>query len=998
MRIRLLWLLSVVLLLACNPLLAAVQRAKFAADNRYLIVETLDDDLIHFELSALGPGPDVAAPLYTSPMIHKVDYRGPSTYTQQGGVIETSEVRIVVDAQSLCVSLTYKIRQQPLTTICPQDLATDWKGLSFAKGQVTNVYGLGQQFKVLGSADGDWLRHRIREEQPAGQEQAHGNGFMGFGPAGMVGNVQFPVMYALGNDGLNYALLLDNVYKQRWDFSGDPWQVRMWGDQIRFYVMTGPNLPDLRKDYMELVGTPPVPPRKAFGLWVSEFGYKNWDQVGKLRDGLRQASFPLDGFVLDLQWFGGVIDGSPDSAMGRLDWDRANFPDPDARISAFDRDGIGLVAIEESYLSEHTDTFAQMKGAGGLFAYGRTGGKCDPAAAQAPVILTNWFGKAAMIDWSNPEAGAWVHDNRRLPNLARKGVTAHWTDLGEPEKYDPSACYHGVEVAAAGPKNTHGDIHNLYAFLWNKSIYEGYRRNHGLLDRRPFIVSRSGAPGSERWGVAMWSGDIGSNLDLLATHMNAQMHMSFSGIDYYGSDIGGFRREGMPYNGGHSGKLQYQNELYTQWFANGAWFDVPVRPHTDNSFQTTLRYETAPNLVGDLRTNRENIRQRYELIPYYYSLAHRAYLAGEPVLPPLVFYYQDDPNVRQIGHEKLIGRDLLVAVVARHGEYARNVYLPKGKWVNYHTRDWFDSAGQWVNNFPTYIDGILRLPAFARAGAIIPVMQVDEQTGDAFGQRRDGAQRDDLTVQVYADAAPSNFTLYEDDGATLGYGPDTRPVYRTRATAISQQQAGNVATVVIDKAEGSYPGAAARRGNLVRLVVRDARATGVTLNGQTLPQHSSAASFAAAARGWFNAGRNLVQIKSGTRSVGSRKAFRVTLQPVAGTASVNLVCDNGWTAPGDSVYAVGNQPGIGNWDPGKAIKLYPSVYYEYIYNPPPGHTGPGPNTPKWSALAQGLPANASVEWKCVKKLASGQWQWQAGDSNVVAAPASGFAGTSVGAF
>jgi hypothetical protein len=142
----------------------------------------------------------------------------------------------------------------------------------------------------------------------------------------------------------------------------------------------------------------------------------------------------------------------------------------------------------------------------------------------------------------------------------------------------------------------------------------------------------------------------------------------------------------------------------------------------------------------------------------------------------------------------------------------------------------------------------------------------------------------------------------------------------------------------------------------------------------------------------------LVLMKSGVRDVGSKKTFKVTLQPVAGSVTVNLVCDNGWTAPGDDVYAVGNEPAIGNWDPDKAFKLYPSVYYEYIYNPPPGHTGPGPSTPKWSALVQGLPANASVEWKCVKKLASGQFQWQAGDNNVVAAPASGFAGTSVGAF
>jgi alpha-glucosidase len=996
MRIHFPALLSAALLFVSTPLLAAVQQVKFVSGDRYLIVETLDDDLIHFELSALGPGPDGVA-LYTSPMIHKTDYHGPSFYARQGNAIETSDIKIAVDAQSLCIALTYKSKQKPLTTICPQDIGNDWKGLSLTKEQMANVYGLGQQFKVLGSADGDWLQHKVRTEDPCG-EPAYGNCFMGFGQAGMVGNVQFPVMYALADDKLNYALLLDNVYKQRWDFSGDPWQVRMWGDQIRFYVMTGPDLPDLRKDYMELVGTPPVPPRKAFGLWVSEFGYKNWDQVTTLRDGLKQTKFPQDGFVLDLQWFGGVINGSPDSAMGRLDWDRTNFPDPQAHINALAQDDIGLVAIEESYVSKNTDTFAQMQAASGLLAYGRTNNRCEPMATQSPIIRTNWFGQAAMIDWSNPDAGAWVHNNRRLPNLVRNGVTAHWTDLGEPENYDASACYHGVENSPSGPKNIHGDIHNLYAFLWNKSIYEGYRLNHSRVDLRPFIVSRSGTSGSDRWGVAMWSGDIGANLELLATHMNSQMHMSLSGIDYYGSDIGGFRREGMPYNAGHSGNLQYQNELYTEWFANGAWFDVPVRPHTDNSFQTTLRYETAPNLVGDLRANRENIRQRYELIPYYYSLAYRAYLAGEPVVPPLVYYYQDDPNVRQMGNEKLIGRDLLVGVVASHGEYARNIYLPKGKWVNYHTRDWFDSSGQWVNQFPTYIDGIFRLPVFARAGAIIPMMPVDEQTKDAFGHRQNGSAANDLLMQVYADATPNQFTLYEDDGSTLDYDQHMRPVYRTRTTLITQQQTGNVATVVIDKAVGNYSGAVTQRRNIVRLLVQDARALGVKLNGTSLPQKNSAEAFASAATGWFNAGRNLVLIKSGVLGVAAKKTFTISLQAVTATASVNLVCDNGWAAPGDNVYVVGNQAALGHWNLGKAIKLQPSVYYEYIYNPPPGHHGPGPSTPKWSGVIRELPANSSIEWKCVKQLAGGQWQWQSGNNNVVTTPTSGFSGTSVGAF
>lgn len=994
---------AVLLILASTPLHAEVKRAKFTSANRYLIVETLADDLMHFEFSASGTGPASTVPLYTSPMVLEIDYSGPSTYSTTGGVIETSELRAAVHPQNLCISLTDKIRGLALTTICPANLENDWKGIDVAKGNIANVYGLGQQFKRLGSADGDWLQHKVREAQPAGQQQAHGNGFMPFGQAGMVGNVQYPVMYALGNGNLNYALFLDNVYKQNWDFAGDPWQVRMWGDQIRFYIMTGPDLPNLRKDFLNLVGTAPVPPRKAFGLWVSEYGYKNWQQIGTLRDGLRRDNFPLDGFVLDLQWFGGVTPNSPDSHMGRLNWDTAPndgngiaFTNPSSTVASLKSDNVGLITIEESYLSENTDTLSQMRSAGKFLAYQRNNGVCDQSQQQ-PIFLSDWFGKAAMIDWSNPDAGQWIHDNRRFPNLVKYGIAGHWTDLGEPEKYDPGACYRGVETTASGPKNQHGDIHNLYAFLWNKSIYDGFVAKNNSVTRRPFIVSRSGAAGLQRFGVATWSGDIGSNLQLLATQQNAQMHMSMSGIDYYGSDIGGFRREGMPYNEGHSGNLQYQKELYTQWFANGSWFDTPVRPHTDNAFQSQLRYETAPNLVGDLRSNKANLRQRYELIPYYYSLAYRAFLFGEPVVPPLVFYYQNDPVLRTAGHEKLIGKDLLVGVVASHGEYARNIYLPKGTWVNYHTRDWFKSNGQWINNFPLYIDGIFRLPAFARAGAILPMMYVDDQTKDAFGTRKNGTKRNELNVQIYADPARSSFTVYEDDGESIAFTAAKRPSYRYRTTEISQQlnTSQNTVEVTIKGSQGSYPGAPVKRKNMIRLVVDNAKATKVMLNGISLPLLPSSNT---SSTGWLNAGRNIIYINTGALDVSKQKTLVVSLQPVHPVASANLVCDSGWSSPGEAIYAVGSVPALGSWDPAKAVPLSSSIYYEYIYNPSPNHNGPGPKTPKWTGVVSGLPSGATIEWKCVKKTTSGQWQFMPGRNSSIQLPVSGFGGTSTGTF
>ena len=80
------------------------------------------------------------------------------------------------------------------------------------------------------------------------------------------------------------------------------------------------------------------------------------------------------------------------------------------------------------------------------------------------------------------------------------------------------------------------------------------------------------------------------------------------------------------------------------------------------------------------------------------------------------------------------------------------------------------------------------------------------------------------------------------------------------------------------------------------------------------------------------------------RAVTTRKLVKATLESVSATTTVNLVCDNGWTAPGEIINAVGNQPALGDWSPSHAVRVHRSVYYEHIYDSPPGHSGPGPNT------------------------------------------------------
>jgi alpha-amylase len=85
------------------------------------------------------------------------------------------------------------------------------------------------------------------------------------------------------------------------------------------------------------------------------------------------------------------------------------------------------------------------------------------------------------------------------------------------------------------------------------------------------------------------------------------------------------------------------------------------------------------------------------------------------------------------------------------------------------------------------------------------------------------------------------------------------------------------------------------------------------------------------------------------------------------TVSVTFQCANATTNWGQSVYVTGNNPALGNWSPAAALKLDPSNY------------------PNWSGTFE-MPANASVEWKCLKRSETdpaAQLQWQSGANNLV---------------
>jgi alpha-glucosidase len=151
---------------------------------------------------------------------------------------------------------------------------------------------------------------------------------------------------------------------------------------------------------------------------------------------------------------------------------------------------------------------------------------------------------------------------------------------------------------------------------------------------------------------------------------------------------------------------------------------------------------------------RKALNLRYQLIPYYYSLAHQAHETGVPIMRPLAMEFPSDPRCANTSDEWLMGDGLLAAPILDPTEN-RRVYLPEGAW--YALNAGTPIEGKHSIDVTARLDEI---PVYVRAGTILPLGPVIQHTDDLPGGP--------LEVQVYP-GRDSKFTLVEDDGLTTAY-------------------------------------------------------------------------------------------------------------------------------------------------------------------------------------------------------------------------------------
>jgi alpha-glucosidase len=928
-----------------QPVMAGVERRVFTdqAKNQVIKLEWLHDGVLHFEFTQ-GIERKSKDPIYLSPLIKPQEFSGPSRFDSRGETFTTREMKVVYEHG--CFTATDLAAKKQIARVCAVDTNRDWKRLELQTVGVRNAYGLGQVFGAPGDMSAD------RNGKVTATKGAYGNGMPAYA-GGATGEALFPVLMAMGSGEDTWGFVLDNLYKQNWDLSHPTWRVSMFGDQIRGFIITGGSPQKVRQRFMDLSGRAPVPPRKMFGFWMSEYGYDHWDEVQSRLGSMRRDGFPIDGFFLDLQWFGNVAPGSDHTRMGTLQFDERNFPNPEETIQRLKTaEDIGLVTIEESYigraLPEHDDL--ESKG----FLAHECGHPRTASYLTGDVTgnSSEWWGRGGMIDWSNPEAGRYWHNTKRQA-LVRMGVFAHWLDLGEPEMFDPSSCYFG----SGEPGLTkHQDIHNIFSLLWTKSLWDGFAENN--VRHRPFSMLRSGNIGLQRYGAGMWSGDIGGNLPSLAAHIASHNQVSWSGIDYYSSDIGGFHRnraDGKPLSHNET------QESFTQWFANATWFDIPVRSHVMNLDNNR---DTAPNTIGHVESNRVNLLTRYSLTPYYYSLAHNAANDGLPVMEPMPMRFPSDMNVRAMGSQRMLGQ-LMMAAAAETGVYQRDVYLPKGLWYDFFDGDHKKSTGQNLIGYPLYRDGLFRLPVFAQGGAIIP-RYAGHMGRHGLGGGKIETVAKTMLLDVFVNDAPtaSEFVMTEDDGYSRQTGSQAM-----RVTRFEQKTETMLTTLSIQGAVGRYDGAVDDRAWTARVWSPGWQVAQVSVDGSSVNKCQDG--FTNRSTACFKLhGSSAVLVELPAEDI--RRNRQVTVRWEIGsarTAAVNFICDEGRDAPrGHGMFVSGDHSALGSWDPNKAIPLKPSEFARGI----------------WTRVINGLTPGQTVSWKCLRKLPGGgdsNLEWQRGPNN-----------------
>ena len=527
------------------------------------------------------------------------------------------------------------------------------------------------------------------------------------------------------------------------------------------YLLSGGNENAICKEFRTLIGRSYIPPKWAFGLAQSRWGYKTEEDVREVARQYKEHDLPLDMICMDIEYMQDYADFTVN---------KERFPDLTKLSADLKAQGIRLVPIIDAGVRVDPNDSTCTEGL-------EKGYFCKKADGT-PFVAAVWPGKAYFADFLRPEVREWF--GHKYKALTDCGIEGFWNDMNEPslfysperlraflddmaalrekdnieqEEFFPRvvggamglmnspADYASFYHEADGRKVRHDQVHNLYGGSMTRAAGEAFA------DLRPgqrtLLYSRSSFIGSHRYG-GIWLGDNNSSWAQLLANIQMMPSVQMCGFLYSGADLCGFSCDTTP-------------DLALRWLEFGL-----LTPLMRNHSAVGTRMQEYYRFPEVLPAVRNMIRLRYALLPYLYSEFMKAALENTSYFRPLAFDYPDDSDAREVEDQLLLGEGLMAAPVYVQNAHGRHVYLPEPmKLLRLRAVDDYDEeilpAGH--HYIRCALDEML---LFIRPGHIIPVAQPANNT----------AELDDASLTLWSflpNGESAEYRMYRDDGVTTEY-------------------------------------------------------------------------------------------------------------------------------------------------------------------------------------------------------------------------------------
>ncbi|MCD7833662.1 MAG: family 31 glucosidase [Lachnospiraceae bacterium] len=469
-------------------------------------------------------------------------------------------------------------------------------------------------------------------------------------------NSQISVPFAVSS--LGYGFLWNNPAVGRVTFGRNytEWIARATR-QMDYWITAADTPKEILASYTAVSGHAPMFPEDRMGLWQCKLRYRTQEEVLEVARRYKEEGIHIDQIVIDFfHW----------TVQGDWKFDQTYWPDPKAMVDELHSMGIKVIVSVWPSVDRRSENFNPMYERGLLIA-----------TERGEIQTYDYQGDCIEIDPFNPETREYVWEVCKK-NYYDYGIDAFWLDNSEPDLgvYDFENYRYSIGPAL--------QCSNMYPQMYSRIFYDKMSQ---LGDGTVVNLLRCGWAGSQKYGNVIWSGDVPSTFEAFRDQLQAGLNMGLAGIPWWTTDIGGFMTDDV--NDPDFRQLLirwYQFAVYSavlRMHGDRGPYDIP--PLDDRDWGGGYLHTGQPNELWSYGEDNYRIMRSYydlriSMHDYIKGLYEEAHENGSPLIRTMFYEFPADAKCWELSDQYMFGSKYLVAPILHLNQFAREVYLPDGKW------------------------------------------------------------------------------------------------------------------------------------------------------------------------------------------------------------------------------------------------------------------------------------------------------------------------------